>query len=66
MVSRKRAPGLEGGDGGGHPQNELLVRPRDQNGVGDVPPVFCAVLVIVAFVVLAEDFVAFEGVDDDG
>lgn len=40
VVSREGAPGLEGGDGGGHAQNELLVGPRDQDGVGDVPPVF--------------------------
>lgn len=64
VVGREGAPGLEGGDGGGHAQDELLVRPRDQDGVGDVPPLLGRVLLMVAFVTLAEDLVAFEGVDE--
>lgn len=64
VVGREGAPGLEGRDGGGHAQDELLVGPRDQDGIGDVPPVFGRVLLMVAFMTLAKDLMAFDGVDE--
>ncbi|EGO52116.1 hypothetical protein NEUTE1DRAFT_105112 [Neurospora tetrasperma FGSC 2508] len=51
VVGREGAPGLEGRDG-------------DQDGIGDVPPVLGRVLLMVAFMTLAEDLMAFDGVDE--
>ena len=41
VVGREGTPSLEGGDGGGHAKDELLIGPGDEDGVGDVPPVLC-------------------------